>query len=109
MPIPVDLRLDARWIVPIEPEGVLEQHTLLVADGRIVALVPTAVAERDYAARERVARIPSFVRGVVMERVEEWARRQGRREVTPELLAEVRGALPIDFSKRKPFFATDDG
>ena len=61
------------------------------------------------AARERVARIPSFVRGVVMERVEEWARRQGRREVTPELLAEVRGALPIDFSKRKPFFATDDG
>lgn len=61
------------------------------------------------AARERVARIPSFVRGVVMERVEEWARRQGRREVTPELLAEVRGALPVDFSKRKPFFATDDG
>jgi hypothetical protein len=56
-----------------------------------------------------VARIPSFVRGVVMERVEAWARRQGRREVTPELLAEVRGALPIDFSKRKPFFATDDG
>jgi AdoMet-dependent heme synthase len=61
------------------------------------------------AARERMARIPSFVRGVVMERVEEWARRQGRREVTPELLAEVRSALPIDFSKRKPFFVTDNG
>jgi 5-methylthioadenosine/S-adenosylhomocysteine deaminase len=55
MPIAVDLRLDARWIVPIEPAGVLEQHTLLVAGGRIVALVPTATAERDYTAAERVA------------------------------------------------------
>ena len=60
------------------------------------------------AARERVARIPSFVRGVVMQRVEAWARRQGHREVTPELLAEVRSAMPIDFSKRRPFFVADD-
>ena len=60
------------------------------------------------AARERVARIPSFVRGVVMQRVEAWARRQGRREVTPELLAEVRTSMPIDFSKRRPFFVTDN-
>jgi 5-methylthioadenosine/S-adenosylhomocysteine deaminase len=60
MPIPVDLRVDARWIVPVEPGGVLEQHTLLVADGRIVALVPSAVAERDYAARERVT-LPTHV------------------------------------------------
>ncbi|HEV2750449.1 MAG TPA: radical SAM protein [Gemmatimonadales bacterium] len=61
------------------------------------------------AARERMERIPSFVRGVVMQRVEAWARRQGRREVTPELLAEVRSAMPIDFSKRQPFFVTDNG
>lgn len=61
------------------------------------------------AARERMARIPSFVRGVVMQRVEQWARRQGRREITPEMLAEVRSAMPIDFSKRKPFFLTDNG
>ena len=59
------------------------------------------------AARERVARIPSFVRGVVMQRVEDWARRQGRSEITPELLAEVRGAMPIDFSKKRPFFVSD--
>jgi len=59
------------------------------------------------AARERVARIPSFVRGVVMQRVEDWARRQGRSEITPELLAEVRGAMPIDFSKKRPFFVAD--
>ena len=59
------------------------------------------------AAQERVARIPSFVRGVVMQRVEEWARRHGRHEITPELLAEVRQAMPIDFSKRQPFFVAD--
>ena len=59
------------------------------------------------AARERVARIPSFVRGVVMQRVEDWARQQGRSEITPELLAEVRSALPIDFSKKQPFFVAD--
>ena len=54
-------------------------------------------------------RIPSFVRGVVMQRVEDYARRNGHRQVTPELLAEVRRAMPIDFSKRKPFFVTDNG
>ena len=59
------------------------------------------------AARERVARIPSFVRGVVMQRVEDWARRQGRSEITPELLALVREAMPIDFSKKRPFFVSD--
>ena len=59
------------------------------------------------AARERMERIPSFVRGVVMQRVEDWARRHGRREVTPELLAEVRSAMPIDFSKKQPFFVAD--
>jgi radical SAM protein with 4Fe4S-binding SPASM domain len=59
------------------------------------------------AARERVSRIPSFVRGVVMERVESYARKLGRHEITPELLGEIRGAMPIDFSKRKPFFVTE--
>jgi len=54
MPIPVDLRLDARWIVPIEPAGVLEHHTVVIDGGRIVAVVPTASAEREYAARERL-------------------------------------------------------
>lgn len=55
MPIPVDLCLDARWIVPIEPAGVLEQHALIVDGGRVVALVPAAAVERQYAPRERVA------------------------------------------------------
>jgi radical SAM protein with 4Fe4S-binding SPASM domain len=61
------------------------------------------------AARERMSRVPSFVRGVVMQRVEAYARGRGRREITPELLAEVRTAMPVDFSKRLPFFAEADG
>ena len=56
------------------------------------------------AARTRLERIPSFVRGVVAQRVEDWARERGLHEITPELLGEIRGAMPIDFSKRKPFF-----
>lgn len=60
MPIPVDLCLDARWIVPIEPQGVLEQHALLIDGGRIVAIVPAAAVERGYTPRERVA-LPTHV------------------------------------------------
>jgi AdoMet-dependent heme synthase len=55
-------------------------------------------------ARARMQRIPSFVRGVVMTRVEDYARRVGRTEVTVDLLDEVRQAMPVDFSKRMPFF-----
>jgi len=55
MPIPVDLCLDARWIVPIEPAGALEQHTLVIDAGRVVALLPTAAVDNAYAPRERVA------------------------------------------------------
>ena len=56
------------------------------------------------AARARLERIPSFVRGVVSKRVEDWARERGLREITPELLSEIRSAMPIDFSTRRPFF-----
>ena len=59
------------------------------------------------AARARLSRIPSFVRGVVATRVEKWARERGLSEVTPELLGEIRNAMPIDFSKRKPFFVSE--
>jgi 5-methylthioadenosine/S-adenosylhomocysteine deaminase len=50
----VDLCIDARWIVPVEPAGVLDHHTLVVDRGRIVAVVATSIAERDFAPRERI-------------------------------------------------------
>jgi radical SAM protein with 4Fe4S-binding SPASM domain len=59
------------------------------------------------AARERLERIPSFVRGVVTKRIEDWAKERGLREITPELLGEIRSAMPIDFSKKRPFFVAD--
>jgi 5-methylthioadenosine/S-adenosylhomocysteine deaminase len=55
-PQPVDLRIDARWIVPIEPTGVLTDHSLLIRDGRIVAVCPSTQAARDYVATQRVTR-----------------------------------------------------
>ena len=55
-------------------------------------------------ATARMARIPSFVRGVVISRVEDFARQRGLSEVTVGLLAEVRKAMPVDFPKRAPFF-----
>ena len=58
-------------------------------------------------ARSRLQRIPSFVRGVVAKRVEDWARARGLHEITPELLSEIRSAMPVDFSKKRPFFVVD--
>lgn len=55
-------------------------------------------------ARERLERVPSFVRGVVARRVEDFARRRGYRTVDVEAMAEVRRSMPVDFSKRLPFF-----
>jgi radical SAM protein with 4Fe4S-binding SPASM domain len=86
-------------------------------DGTIPLVAPRAVTYGAPAvprltwsqdAEQRMARIPSFVRAVVVERVERYARSRGRTEVTPELLAEVRRALPVDFSKRLPFFLRHD-
>jgi 5-methylthioadenosine/S-adenosylhomocysteine deaminase len=59
-PRTVDLRIDARFIVPVEPAGTLTDHALLVDAGRIAAVVPAVQADRDYAPRARVA-LPSHV------------------------------------------------
>jgi len=66
-PQPVDLMIEARWVVPVEPHAVvLENHAVVVLDERIVALLPIADARLAYAPRERVelgehALIPGLV------------------------------------------------
>ena len=41
-----DLRIDAGWIIPVQPEAsVLTSHSLLVKNGRIVALLPSDEAD----------------------------------------------------------------
>ncbi|HYR01182.1 MAG TPA: TRZ/ATZ family hydrolase [Casimicrobiaceae bacterium] len=57
---PIDLRLDAGYIVPIEPARTLRDHALIVDRGRILDLLPRADAERAYAPRERLA-LPDHV------------------------------------------------
>ncbi len=52
-PISVDLVIDARWIIPVEPdETVLENHSLIVKEGRIHDLLPTPKAAARYAGHE---------------------------------------------------------
>ncbi|MCC6868067.1 MAG: TRZ/ATZ family hydrolase [Burkholderiales bacterium] len=60
LPRPVDLRIDARWIVPVVPSGVLEGHALVVDAGRIVAVLPAADADAAYAPRHTLT-LPSHL------------------------------------------------
>jgi len=63
---PVDLLIIPRWIIPVEPAGVLLNHALAVKGGRIVDIVPTGVARSRFAARDTLelpnhALIPGLV------------------------------------------------
>ncbi len=48
MPEQIDLLIDARWVVPVEPAGVLENHSIAVDAGRVVAILPSVDAHRIY-------------------------------------------------------------
>ncbi|HET7299908.1 MAG TPA: TRZ/ATZ family hydrolase [Oleiagrimonas sp.] len=53
---PVDQLIEARWVIPIEPDDtVLERHAVAVKDGHIVAVLPIADARETYAADETIA------------------------------------------------------
>ena len=52
-----DLLIEAGWVVPVQPHGVvLEDHAVAVSGGRIVAVLPTAQARERFAATEVVQR-----------------------------------------------------
>jgi 5-methylthioadenosine/S-adenosylhomocysteine deaminase len=63
----IDTLLSARWIIPIEPAGlVLEAHSLAIHQGRILALLPTAQAKQRFSAAAEIERpahalLPGFV------------------------------------------------
>ena len=63
----IDTLVHARWVVPVEPHGrVLEQHAVAVQNGRIVALLPSLRARREFRAAHEVelsshVLIPGFV------------------------------------------------
>ena len=57
----VDTLVEARWVIPVEPEGVvLEHHTVVIDDGRIGAILPHAQARSGYTASRTVA-LPGHV------------------------------------------------
>jgi len=63
----VDLLIDALWVIPVEPAGaVLDDHSVAVTAGRIVAVLPSGEAAQRFEAREhlrldRHALIPGLV------------------------------------------------
>jgi 5-methylthioadenosine/S-adenosylhomocysteine deaminase len=49
--IAADLRIEARWIAPMTAQNaVLNDHSLLVRDGRILEILPSAIAAERYSA-----------------------------------------------------------
>ena len=57
IPTPCDLLIEAAWVVPVEPHGVvLEDHAVAITDGAIVALLPIAEARARYAPQQTVVR-----------------------------------------------------
>jgi len=52
----VDTLIDARWVIPVNPDGrVLDDHSVAVRDGRIVAVLPRTRAQATYIAAERMS------------------------------------------------------
>lgn len=70
-PRAVDLLIEARWVIPVEPHGVvLEAHAVAVEGGQIVAILPIVDAHKQFSPRERVvlaehALMPGLVNGHV--------------------------------------------
>ncbi|MGH8283137.1 MAG: TRZ/ATZ family hydrolase [Gammaproteobacteria bacterium] len=62
-----DLVVHARWIIPVEPEGsILEQHAVIIRDGRILAVLPSLEARSKFRSADAVelpghVLIPGFI------------------------------------------------
>lgn len=53
--------ISPRWIIPVEPVGaVLENHSLVMAEGRIKAILPSSAAHQQFAGAAEIA-LPSHV------------------------------------------------
>ncbi len=89
-----------------QPDG----HEAVVASPAAVTYGESAERTMQWTpeAEARIARAPSFVRGVVAARVEKFAAERGHARVTPEVLDEVRRSLPVDFSRTVPNFLKGD-
>lgn len=58
---PADTIIDARWVIPVDPAAViLEHHSVIIAGGTIVGIVPTVDVASRYGAAQHV-RLPDHV------------------------------------------------
>jgi 5-methylthioadenosine/S-adenosylhomocysteine deaminase len=55
MKVPADLLLLPQWVVPVESEGALVEHGVVVKDGKILDVLPTAAAVARYDCAESLA------------------------------------------------------
>ncbi|MDZ7594046.1 MAG: amidohydrolase family protein, partial [Thiobacillus sp.] len=55
MKAPADLILLPQWVVPVEPDGALANHAVVIQDGCILDVLPAADAEARYDAAQTVA------------------------------------------------------
>ncbi len=56
-PIACDLLIEAGWVIPVEPHGVvLENHAVAIRDGAILAVLPIAETRATYRASQVVSR-----------------------------------------------------
>jgi len=51
----IDTSINAGWVIPVEPDGqILENHSIAVHGGKIVAVLPTKNAAKEYRATETI-------------------------------------------------------
>ncbi|MBU2874493.1 TRZ/ATZ family hydrolase [Marinobacter salexigens] len=50
-----DIRINARWLIPIEPYGVVLEHQAVIIQGtKIAAVIPVAQADREFRTRKTI-------------------------------------------------------
>ncbi|MHB8550112.1 MAG: TRZ/ATZ family hydrolase [Acidiferrobacterales bacterium] len=50
----IELLINARWVIPVDPDGHLDHHSVAVDQGRILEVLPSAAAPARYRARRTV-------------------------------------------------------
>jgi radical SAM protein with 4Fe4S-binding SPASM domain len=87
-------------LLAADPLCTHEPGTLREAVGRLrptaveYGEAPAAALEWEPAARERMQKIPAFVRGMVTRAVESWCAKNGVKVVTAPVLEEIRSRMP---------------
>jgi len=62
----IDTLIDARWVIPVNPDGVvLEHHSVAIHEGRIHDILPTEQAEKYQATTRRTLNTHALIPGLI--------------------------------------------